>query len=106
MKHRGWILTASLLVFLNLGSLNLAAQEPGNSAASTQPAATPAAVQPVSTTPGMALSPPAAKVPVSIDQVVDQIIEREHALIQFLRNRTPLVETSMPLVAFSRLKFS
>ena len=28
-----------------------------------------------------------------MDQVVDQIIEREHALIQFLKNRTPLVET-------------
>jgi hypothetical protein len=50
-------------------------------------------VQPVSAMPGLALSQPAAKVPVSVDQVVDQILEREHALIQFLKNRTPLVET-------------
>jgi hypothetical protein len=50
-------------------------------------------VQPVSTTPGIALAQPAPRVPVSVDQVVDQIIEHEHALIQFLKNRTPLVET-------------
>jgi hypothetical protein len=51
-------------------------------------------VQPVSTTPGIAVAPQTpAKTPVSIDQVVDQIIEREHALITFLKNRTPLVET-------------
>jgi hypothetical protein len=41
----------------------------------------------------MALAQPTAKVPVSVDQVVDTIIGREHALIQFLKNRTPLVET-------------
>jgi hypothetical protein len=34
-----------------------------------------------------------ARTPVSIDQVVDQIIEREHALMAFLKDRTPLVET-------------
>src|SRR5262249_54345386 len=29
----------------------------------------------------------------SVDQVVDRSIEREHALVELLRNRTPLVET-------------
>lgn len=81
MKRCGWILTASLLLPVIAG-----AQSP-------DPA--PAAVQPVSNTaPGITLAAqPAAKTPVSIDQVVDQIIEREHALIAFLKNRTPLVET-------------
>jgi len=43
--------------------------------------------------PGYRSAQPAARVPVSVDQVVDQIIAREHALINFLKNRTPLVET-------------
>src|SRR5258708_2285049 len=71
MKRCGWILTASLLLLLNAGAQT----------ADPAPSAQPAVAQ------------PAAKVPVSIDQVVDQIIEREHALIGFLKNRTPLVET-------------
>jgi Peptidase family M48 len=88
MKRCGWILTASLLLPLTAGA------QTTDAAPAAQPAATqPAAVQPVSnTTPGLALAQP-AKTPVSIDQVVDQIIEREHALIAFLKNRTPLVET-------------
>ncbi|MFY9741668.1 MAG: M48 family metalloprotease [Candidatus Sulfotelmatobacter sp.] len=31
--------------------------------------------------------------PVTVDQVVDRVIEREHGLIKFLSNRTPVVET-------------
>jgi Peptidase family M48 len=89
MKRCGWILTASLLVPLTAGAQ---ATDPAPAARPTT--AQPAAVQPVSNTnPGIALAQPAAKVPVSIDQVVDQIIAREHALISFLKNRTPLVET-------------
>jgi hypothetical protein len=88
----GWPLAALFLI-----SLSAVAQDATSPAlpASTQPAATqPVAVQPVSTTtPGLALSQSAPKTPVSVDQVVDQIIEREHALINFLKNRTPLVET-------------
>src|SRR6185437_4216568 len=65
------------------------AQQPTDGATQTKPA-----VQPVSTTtPAVAVEPAPARTPVSIDQVVDQIIEREHALIQFLKDRTPLVET-------------
>ncbi len=87
MHRWGWILTASLLMGLSAG----AQQTP----AATQPSAQPA-VQPVSASPGIALAPqtaPTPRTPVSVDQVVDQIIEREHALITFLKNRTPLVET-------------
>src|SRR6266567_4341502 len=88
---RGWILTASLLVLVPL----TAGAQATDPAPAAQPAAgQPAAVQPVSNTnPGLALAQPAAKPPVSIDQVVDQIIERKHALITFLKSRTPLVET-------------
>src|SRR5437773_1791717 len=88
MQRWGWILTASLLLGLSAG-----AQQ---ASPATQPSAQPAAVQPVSATPGIALAPqtaPTPRTPVSVDQVVDQIIEREHALMAFLKNRTPLVET-------------
>ncbi len=91
MKLWGWMLAVPLLLLVNI-----AAQQTPDPVqpTSAQPAATqPATVQPVSTTPGLALAQTAPKTPVSIDQVVDQIIEREHALITFLKNRTPLVET-------------
>ena len=82
MRSCGWILTASLWL-----SLSAAAQQSPGPATAGQPSG----VQPVSTTtPGIAL---AAKTPASVDQVVDRFIEREHALITFLKNRTPLVET-------------
>ena len=82
MRSCGWILTASLWF-----SLSAAAQQSPGPATAGQPSG----VQPVSTTtPGIAL---AAKTPASVDQVVDRFIEREHALITFLKNRTPLVET-------------
>ena len=89
MKRCGWILTASLWF-----PLSAVAQAPDAAPSTATPSpAQPAAAQPVSTTPGIAVAQPAARVPVSIDQVVDQIIGREHALITFLKNRTPLVET-------------
>jgi Peptidase family M48 len=89
MKRWGWIFPAVLLL-----AIGASAQQAADPAGTAQPGATqPAVVQPVSTTPGLALAPQAPKAPVSIDQVVDAIIEREHALIQFLKNRTPLVET-------------
>jgi len=89
MRRCGWILTASLLIPVTAG-----AQATDAAPAAPSTATQPAAVQPVSnTTPGLAMAQSTAKTPVSIDQVVDQIIEREHALISFLKNRTPLVET-------------
>src|SRR6476646_6829360 len=89
MKRWGWIFPAVLLL-----AIGASAQQAAGPASTAQPGASqPAAVQPVSTTPGLALAPPTPKTPVSVDQVVDAIIEREHALIKFLKNRTPLVET-------------
>src|SRR5947199_1722490 len=86
MKRWGWISIFALF------ALSAAAQEavtPGGTAS----AAPAAAVQPVSGTPGITLAKPAARTPVSADQVIDQIIEREHALMGYLKDRKPLVET-------------
>ena len=83
----GWLLAALLALAVN------ATAQAGQATSSNQATGQPAGVKPVSTTPGIALAQPPAKIPVSIDQVVDQIIEREHALISFLKSRTPLVET-------------
>jgi hypothetical protein len=86
MKRWGWISTFALL------ALSAAAQESVTTSGSAS-AAPAAAVQPVSGTPGIALAKPAPRTPVSVDQVVDQVIEREHALMNYLKDRKPLVET-------------
>jgi hypothetical protein len=86
MKRWGWISTFALL------ALSAAAQESVTTSGSAS-AAPAAAVQPVSGTPGIALAKPATRTPVSVDQVVDQVIEREHALMNYLKDRKPLVET-------------
>jgi hypothetical protein len=71
MRITKWIFTASLLA-----AMGAAAQTEAKPA--TTPAPAPAAAQGPATT---------------LDQVVDRSIERERALIQLLRERTPLVET-------------
>src|SRR6202162_2692343 len=78
---RTWksIVTASLLITLSA----MAQQTAGPSSSSTTPASQPATSQ---------TSQPAAP-PTTMDQVVDRTIEREHALMDFLKVRTPLVET-------------
>lgn len=87
---------STLAAVLLLCSLAATAQQTPAAA----PTAQPAQVQPVSTaTPGLAIAQPAARRPVTTDQVVDQIIEREHALIEFLSTRTPLVETYLQNLA-------
>jgi len=87
------ILTASLLL-----TLGAAAQQ---SPPSAQPVtARPVSVEPVSsTTPGLAITQRVMRAPVSTDQIIDQIIEREHALITFLSNRKPIVETYLQNLA-------
>ncbi|HEX6804070.1 MAG TPA: M48 family metalloprotease [Terriglobales bacterium] len=93
MKRWGRLLPFSLVF-----ALSAAGQQADNAAPPAAPVTQPATVQPVSGTPGIAVAQPAAvqtppRVPVSIDQVVDAIIDREHALINFLKNRTPVIET-------------
>ena len=77
---RTWksIVTAFLLITLSA----VAQQTAEPSSSSTTPASQPATSQ---------TSQPAA--PTTMDQVVDRTIEREHALMEFLKTRTPLVET-------------
>ena len=83
-----WMLAVALLISVS------AAQQPQQSQTTAQPApaATPAApANPALTNelPQASPEPP----PVTMDQVVDRVIEREHGLIKFLSNRTPVVET-------------
>jgi hypothetical protein len=83
---RTWksIVTASLLITLSA----VAQQTAGPSSSSTSSSSTTPATQPA--TPQT--SQPAAA-PTTMDQVVDRTVEREHALMEFLKTRTPLVET-------------
>lgn len=82
-----WTLTALLLF-----SLGAAAQQASNSSQASN--AQSVSAQPTSTsTPGAEVAQQAAGTPVSADQVIDQMIEREHALITFLSTRKPIVET-------------
>src|SRR6266478_2568934 len=53
-----------------------------------QPAATPASTAPAPSAPAPSVAPPT-----TMDQVVDRAIAREHALMEMLKTRTPLVET-------------
>ncbi len=86
-----WILTVSLL--FSLGAV--AQQAPDSSQPSTTQ---PASVQPVSSNaPGP--SAQTGRTSVSEDQVIDQIIQREHALITFLSARKPIVETYLQNLA-------
>lgn len=82
-----WTLSALLLL-----SLGAAAQQASNSSQASN--AQSVSAQPTSTsTPGAEVAQQAARTPVSADQVIDQMIEREHALITFLSTRKPIVET-------------
>src|SRR2546428_326746 len=53
-----------------------------------QPAATPDSTAPAPSPPAPSVAPPT-----TMDQVVDRAIAREHALMEMLKTRTPLVET-------------
>jgi hypothetical protein len=100
--------TAFLLITLSAMAQQTTDQSPSSSAAqstaavsqpATAPAATaqPAASQPANPAPPQsAAAPPAsasAAPPTTMDEVVDRAIEREHALMDMLKTRTPLVET-------------
>jgi hypothetical protein len=81
---------------------NTAAQAAPADASQTAPAAAPAdGSQPAATQPSQATAqslpeptpPPAQPAPVTMDQVVNLFILREHGLIKMLSARTPVVET-------------
>ncbi|MBI3474627.1 MAG: M48 family metalloprotease [Acidobacteria bacterium] len=66
-------------------------QQPVSASPQSGPAAEPAsASQPISATPA---PPPPVAAPVTMDQVVDRVIEREKGLVKMMAPRTPVVET-------------
>src|SRR5579863_8812912 len=99
MRTSKWMLTAFLLITLSAMAQQTNDQSPSANAAGSQPATTPtaqpAASQPAQ--PAQAAAPAQASAamapPTTMDQVVDRAIVREHALMDMLKNRTPLVET-------------
>jgi peptidase M48-like protein len=100
MRTWKWMLTAFLLITLSAMAQQTADQSSTSSpvqanAAGSQTATTPApAAQPATS---QAANPAAASAataaPTTMDQVVDRSIVREHALMDMLKTRTPLVET-------------
>ena len=84
MRTWNWMVTAFLLVTLSAAAQQTAGQS------SSEPAAAPAATQASQTADS---APATTAAPTTLDQVVDRAVEREHALIKMLANRTPLVET-------------
>ena len=98
MSTRKSMVTAFLLI-----TLSATAQQTAGQSSSQAPAAQPAAAtvsQPSSAASETSASSqpqnvaqPATAAPTTMDQVVDRTIEREHALMTMLKNRTPLVET-------------
>jgi hypothetical protein len=108
MRTWKWMLTAFLLITLSAmaqqsadqsstsnpvqassGQANAAASQPASAPA---PTAQPAASQPANPASGQPAAAATAP-PTTMDQVVDRTIVREHALMDMLKSRTPLVET-------------
>jgi hypothetical protein len=115
MRTSKWMITAALLV-----SMSAAAQQAADQQSAQPPAPSPAPVvtptgdntaaqaapadasqQPAPTQPSQSTAqslpeptpPPAQPAPVTMDQVVNLFILREHGLIKMLSARTPVVET-------------
>jgi hypothetical protein len=106
MRTWKWMLTAFLLITLSAMAQQTNDQSPSSSpaqasagqsnAATSQPATTPApTAQPAASQPAKPAAAQAAAMapPTTMDQVVDRAVVREHALMDMLKNRTPLVET-------------
>jgi hypothetical protein len=107
-----WVITASLLFTLSAN-----AQQAANPSASPATAQTPesaAQSSPASSRGQLQLQPsyaapqlvasastaPASVPSTTMDEVVDRAIEREHALMEMLKTRTPLVETYLQNLKF------
>ena len=99
---RTWkaIFTATLLATMSAAGqqaedLPPAAQASRRSQAQTGQPSQPAAdtTPPAPAQAGPVQQPAAAAAPTTMDEVVNLLIEREHALIKILSNRTPMVET-------------
>ncbi len=121
MRTWKWMFTAALLISVSAAAQQPAESQPStqpDAAAASQTAATPAstdAAKPAAAQTGQPAAAPEAQPaaaeskgeqltapaptpstlpqPTTMDQVVDRFIEREHALMKALSNRTPVVET-------------
>ena len=98
MRSLNWIILGLLALALTAAAQDAAPQNPQAPSApqDQQTAPAPQSQQPPSA-PQPAPSQPAAQqpqaAPVTMDQVVNRVIEREQALIKYLTTRTPVVET-------------
>jgi hypothetical protein len=91
MSPRLWLVAIVLLFLAAAQTPELAAQSsPASSLEQREP-------QPVAASVSTA---PASLQSATMDQVVDRAIEREHALIELLKTRTPLVETYLQNLKF------
>jgi hypothetical protein len=110
MRTSKWMVTAFLLTALSAMAQQTTDQSASSSASQASPVQTnAAAAQPASTPPptaqpaasqsanaagqSAATASAAMAPPTTMDQVVDRAIQREHALMDMLKSRTPLVET-------------
>ena len=83
-----------IAVFLLL-TLSAPAQDTSNPSSSPTTAQTPASGTGAAAQPGAApaSAAPASAPPITMNQVVARVVEREHALMNMLKTRTPVVET-------------
>ncbi len=88
MRTTNWLVTAALLT-----SMTAAAQQAGDLKPSAQPAPQGAPAAAADAQQNAIPQPAVVAAPVTMDQVVNLFIEREHGLIKVLSNRTPVVET-------------
>ncbi len=93
MRIRRWVITTLLLL-----TLSATAQQSANPF--SFPTTAQAPESPNTAPQSIAVSAPASVLPASMDQVVDRAIEREHALMEMLKTRTPLVETYLQNLKF------
>ena len=98
MRSLNWIILGLLALALTATAQEAAPQnpQPASVPQDQQPASAPQNPQPASA-PQPPPTQPAAQqaqaAPVTMDQVVNRVIEREQALIKYLTTRTPVVET-------------
>src|SRR5258705_13111452 len=113
MRIWHWVIAISLLLTLNANAQESA--NPSSPAASEQTPAPATPPSPASSrgqlepqppnvarppVPASASAAPASVSSATMDQVVDRAIEREHALIEMLKTRTPFVETYLQNLKF------
>src|SRR5579862_5188537 len=91
MQTWKWMFTAALLISLTAGAQQPGSQ--GSAQSATVPAAAAAPSAPDASQPAQTAPAAAEPQPVTMSDVVDRFIEREHGLMKAMAQRTPVVET-------------